>query len=397
MHVAKNLPSFFSLRRLTGSSLLAGSALIMAIVPACGKKEAPAAPPASRPAQPAAAEAPAAGLPIAASPAVAEPPPPELGVPVAGYIAARILEKCALAHYEDPVKAETHAVNQLLGKPFPVNMEHVFDAPPKVPAAAKPAAKAKTVAADSDTPEQFAMRQKYRLAHPLAQAHTATVAQIQAGLTDCLYAAEVGLITSEMSDRYIKAFVEIACLQHKFTGPDGQIDATSHAQAAAAVFATAGMSAAEFARLGMIFGRFPKLQAKLHAAKAAACPDPRAVEQEKATSGEWNGQLSGERGGALHLSGTSGHIKGAVQWTGATVRYADGGSESQALPIEGNLGGDKISLFGEVGSDWVRLEGKVSGDKIEGTWTSQRSGVDKFKGTWTAEKIPAQAPAAPAK
>ncbi len=377
---------------LTAAALLAS---------ACGKK-APTgeANPPAKPGEPA-ATAPVKAEPLAdaASPVAAPAAKPDFGLPYDDYVKARVLEKCALAYYEDPIQAETHAVHLLLGQAFAVHLEHVFD-PPKSDAkaagkgAAKPEAKAAPLT--PDTAEELATRQKYRTAHALADAHTATQAAVQAEVSECTYAPELGLIQADFVDRYAQAFVEIACLQRTMTNEGGQIDALAHAQAAAAVFAKAGFSAADFSRIGMVLGRFPKIQAKLHAAKAKSCPDPRLAEQAKASTGEWNGELKGDRNASLHLSGTTGSVNGAVQWLGATVRYADGAAETQAIPVSGSIATDKVALFGQVGMDWVRLEGKLSGDRLEGTWTAQRAGTTAFKGTWKGEKVPSAPPAAPA-
>lgn len=357
---------------------------------ACGKKDAPPAP-ANQAAQPnAAAAAAGAELPTAASPAAALPlaPPPELGMPLKDYVAARVLERCAVQYHEDSIAAETRAVQILLGRPVIVDLAHVYDAQPK------PGAKAAPRQADPDTPEQLSMRQKFRAAHPLADAHTPTQKDIEAQLVDCVYAPEIGLVSAELQARYIATFVDIACLQRKHTDPTGQLDAVAHAQAAATVFQTNSFNAGDFARYGMVFARFPQVQAKLHAAKAKACPDPRAVAETVATTGEWNGNLAGERNAALNLRGDGGQVKGGVQWLGATVRYANGAAEAQAIPVSGVISPEKVALFGEIGADWVRLEGKVSGDRLEGTWTAQRALKDKFKGTWTAQKLPSDLPKA---
>lgn len=362
--------------------LLAWMLAMALTVAACGKSRPAPQGPAKAPSNGA---APATALATAASATTAEAPPPDLGVPRDGYLRARLLERCALQYHEDPIKAETAAVQSLLGKAYPVDLSHVFDAP------AKPGVKAKAATEPPDTPEQLAMRQKYREAHALADAHTPTSQQLAAQVKDCLYAPELGLVGDELIDRYVQAFVAIACLQQQHRGADGQVDATAHAQAAAEVFVKYQFNAAEFSRMGMVFRRYPHIQTKLHAAKGKACPDPRLAAVAQAASGEWNGSLQGDRNASLHLSGDAGHVKGAVQWLGATVKYADGGAETQALAVEGTLGQESVALFGQVGGDWVRLEGKRSGDSLSGTWTAQRSGIDKFKGTWKADKVPAAA------
>lgn len=360
---------------------------------ACRKQEPPAPAPV-----PAVAPAPAksvgaadensAALPAAASPVQAAPP--DFGVDYASFVKARVLEQCALKHHEDPIYAESVAVDLLLGKEYKQDLEHVFDPPAKPGAKAKPAAPL-----PPDTADQLAMRNKYHAAVKLADDHTATLEKVAAEVKDCLYARETGLISPELVDRYVRTFVEVACLQRQFTDGAGKFDATGHATAAAEVFARNKLPAGDVSRYGVIFGRFTSVMTKLHAAKAEKCPDPRIAEEAKQTSGEWNGQLTGDRNGSLHLNGDTGRVKGAVQWLGATVKYADGASEAQALPVEGQIGPQRVSLYGEFNGDWVRLEAKRDGTLFSGTWTAQRAGLDKFKGTWKAEKIPA-APAADA-
>jgi hypothetical protein len=363
---------------------MAQLATVVALAAACSKTPPVAKTPAAS-AQPGDAGSPAAAAALPAAATTSDAPLADLGVPRDGYLRARLLERCAVQYHEDPIKAESAAVQSLLGKAFVVDLSHAFDAP------AKPGSKAKVQPLAPDTPEELAMRQKYRAAHALADAHTPTEQQLTAQLKDCLYTPELGLVSEALIDRYIEAFVAIACLQQQHRGADGQVDAVAHAQAAAQVFVKHQFQAADFSRMGMVFGRYPKVQSRLHTAKAKACPDPRLAAAAQAASGEWNGSLEGGRNGSLHLSGDGGHVKGAVQWLGATVKYADGGSETQALAVEGTLGQQSVALFGQVNGDWVRLEGKRSGDSLSGTWTAQRSGIDKFKGTWKAEKIPAPA------
>lgn len=383
------------------SSSLAGLLLavsIVAPVAGCGKKADPAqgasapalAPaPGSPSANPGVGEMARAATASAAVAQAAPPaPPPQLPVELKAYIDARVLEQCALQYHEDQIVAETRAVQALLGRPPTTDLSHVYDPP------TKPGTKTKAPLQDPDTPDQLAMRQKFRASHNPATAHAPTKAAIDAAVKDCVYAPEVGLVATELLQRYQNCFVEIACLQRKHTAENGQVDATAHAQAAAAVFTANNFNAGDFARYGILFGRFPNVQAKLHAAKSAACPDPRAVAEAQRATGEWNGSLAGDRNAALNLHGDGGKLGGAVQWLGAAVRFADGGSEVQAIKVEGVVSPTSVALFGETGGDWVRLEGKVVGDRLEGTWAGQRATMDKFKGTWTAQKLPSGLPRA---
>lgn len=384
-------------RRSSLAGLLA-VASIVALVAGCGKKADPSAgaPSAATAGSTGGATAPAelgvAGLPAPASPdqfaGALALPPPKLPVDLRAYIDARVLEQCALQYHEDPILAETRAVQLLLGRQPVTDLSHVYDPP------AKPGSKTKVATQDPDTPDQLAMRQKFRASHNPAAAHAPTKALLEAGVKDCVYAPEIGMVAPDLLQRYQNCFVEIACLQRKHTNASGQVDATAHAQAAALVFSANNFNAGDFARYGIIFGRFPNVQAKLHAAKALACPDPRALADVQRTTGEWNGSLAGDRNAALNLHGEGGKVKGAVQWLGATVRYADGSAELQAIQVEGVVSPQSVALFGESGGDWVRLEGKVVDDRLEGTWTGQRAMADKFKGTWTAQKLPTGLPQA---
>ncbi len=362
-------------------------ALPMIALPlACRKAEPPPAAvadvgPASRAPLPP-AETPAVALAPAASPTE---PPPDLGINYGAYLQARLWEQCALRYHEDPMVAETLAVDFLMGKPFVQNLDKVFDPPSKAGAKAKP---------QPDTPEQLDWRNRYHKAVTLAQAHTATQEQVADQVKACLYAKELGLVPKDLIDRYASTFVEVACLQRQFVGADGKIDAVAHANAAAEAFSRNRMSAGEMTRLGMVFGRYPQVQAQVHAAKAEKCPDPRVAQEARRSTGEWNGNVTGDRLGALNLQADVGRLKGAVQWQGATVKYADGAAETQAIAVEGQLSGDRVTLFGEFNGDWVRLQGERKDDRFTGTWQAQRAGMDKFKGTWTAEKT-ADAAAAP--
>ena len=389
-----------SLRRFPLAGLLLAAAIV-APAAGCGKKvDSPPQTTAAAGSDRGAAVAvqPGPALPVGATEsqaAVAPPPapPPSLPVELGAYIEARVLEQCAVQFHEDPIVAETRAVQALLGRQPVVDLSHVYDSPAK-DAHVRQGAKPKSAAQDPDTPDQLSMRQKFRASHNPAAAHAPTKAAIEGRLKDCVYAPETGLVAPELLQRYQACFVEIACLQRKHTGENGVVDATAHAQAAATVFAANNFNAGDFARYGLIFGRFPSVQAKLHAAKALACPDPRVQAEAARTTGEWNGSLAGERNAALNLRGDGGKVRGAVQWLGATVRYADGKPETQAIQVEGVISAQSVALFGETGGDWVRLEGKVVGDRLEGTWSGQRAMTDKFKGTWTAQKLPADLPRA---
>ncbi|MBM4345226.1 MAG: hypothetical protein FJ100_17790 [Deltaproteobacteria bacterium] len=321
---------------------------------------------------------------LAPAPSPVEAPPPELGLNYGAFTQARVWENCALRYHEDPIVAETLAVDFLMGKPYVQNLDKVFDPPAK--AAARPKLQ-------PDTPEQLDLRNRYHKAVALAEPHTPTQDQIAAQVKVCLYAKEIGLVPADLVERYTATFVEVACLQRQFTGPDGKLDAVAHANAAAEVFGRNRMSAGEMTRLGMVFGRYPHVQARVHAAKAQKCPDPRVAEEARRTTGEWNGNLTGDRLGALNLHADTGRLKGAVQWQGATVKYADGAAETQAIAVEGQLSGDRVTLFGDFHGDWVRLQGERKADRLSGTWQAQRAGLDKFKGDWSADRVPEAATA----
>ena len=359
----------------------------MVLPTACRKQEAPA--PAKTPV-PAQAKAGDESEPVtmAAKPSATEAPPPDFGMPYDVFVGAQVLRLCAEKFHEDPDYAETAAVNHVLGKKFPVDLDHVFDA---VKAPAKPGVPVKKEPLPPDTPDQLTARNKLRFAANLAQAHTETQLKITGLVADCLYAHELGIVDPAYVERYSKTFVEIACLQRQFTDAAGKFDALGHANAAGTVFAKYGMNAGELSRLGIVLGRFASVQAQVHKSKAALCPDPRVAEEAARTTGEWNGQVKGDRNGSLQLHGNVGKVKGAVQWLGATVKYADGAAENQAIPVEGQISGDRLALYGEFNGDWIRFEGKGGGAIFSGTWQAQRGGMDKFKGTFAVEKVPAAA------
>lgn len=358
--------------------------LILAAFVGCRKPEPVVAPTKTADAPKAGAQDPQIGSAVAlAAPASAAAAPlPDFGITYGAFVQAHTLERCALLYHEDPMVAESLAVDNLMGKPFVPNLEHVFDAAPK------PGARVKPPAVRPDTAEQLEARNKYHHAVLLADVHTATQVTMAAILKDCVYARELGLVPVDLIDRYIATFVEVACLQRQFTDADGKTDPTGHANAAADVFNRNRMSAGEMARLGMVFGRLPKIQIKLHEVKAKRCPDPRVAAEQLRVTGEWTGQLAGDRNASLNVRGNAGTLGGSVQWLGATVKQADGASEAQAIAVQGQISGTKLTLFGEGNGDWIRLEGTRTGDSFSGSWQAQRGPVDKFKGTWSAEKAP---------
>jgi hypothetical protein len=341
--------------------------LLAAVVPllglACRKQAEP----------PAATPAPTETAPTAAP--AGPPPPPELGMPLADFVAARTLQQCAERWHEAPEVALALAVARARGQTTP-------DVPVALPEG--------VTRLPAPPPLDPSATTEWQRIATLGEAHTPTAIAIAAAVTDCVYAPDAGLVPRETIERYIATFVAVACLQRELAGPDGALDPMKHAEAAANVFRTERFEAAGFARLGIVLARFPQVQERLHAAKSARCPDPRSVEQARAATGAFNGKLSGDRNAALHLTAEAGKLAGAVQWAGATATTADGSAEQAALPVSGALSGQTVSLFGQLGLDWVRLEGSVTQQGLQGRWQAEFN-VRKYKGTWSAERVPQSA------
>ncbi len=362
------------------------------LLSACGKREPPAAPK-STPEQ-VGTTLPTPTLPLA------PPPPPDLGMAMESFVSARLLDLCAQKYGESHEKGERLAAGLLQGRKPVVNLDLAL--PPDLVKPGKPGKKQKghelatlpgtiSPTEPAETPEDLAARERYLKAVTLAEAHTPTQQRVAAQVEQCLYAPELGLIEQALIDRYITVFVEIACLQREMLGPDGKLDVTAHSLAAAKAFTANQFNAGDFARMGLVFGRFPVIQAQLQSQKTKRCPDPRVAEQQATSTGEWNGALTGDRNASLHLTAQAGALTGAVQWLG--VKKSDDGrpGTQPAIPVTGALSGETINLFGQVGQDWVRLSGKLqAGPKgqLTGTWQGE---VDfhKLKGAWSGERVPA--------
>lgn len=384
------------------------------LVGACGRKEPSPAAPQPQPAPP----------PVAAEATPpAPPPPPELGVPLGAFVSARVLDLCAQKYGEKPQKGQRLAVASLLGHKPEWHLEQALQPPaPAVKSDAKAAAKAKPEPIEVAPPESDAerkARETYVKAIPLAESHTPTQQQVAKQVQQCLYAPELGIIEQDLIDRYVKVFVEIACLQREMADAAGKLDEMAHAQAAARAFTENQFNAADFAKIGVVFGRFPVIQAQVQDKKNLRCPDPRVAAAAAVATGEWNGSLAGDRNAVLRVAAHEGQLTGSVQWLGVPAKAADGQPGTQpALPVTGVLSGQTVSLFGQVGNDWVRLSGKFDGPvgkapaksgtkapagalaagsmlaaarSISGTWQGEVD-MHKFKGTWKAERLQALAP-----
>lgn len=370
------------------SGTLSILACIVVLTASCGKKAAEPAPP------------------VAAAKATAVAPVPvlELGLPPANYVAARLLQQCALKHGETDLRAEQLAIDLLQDKKPVVNLDLALEplppvVPPPLPAeppAATTGTMAATPAAIDGVVEDAAssqLRARFRKAHEIAPVLGLTP-QIDALIATCLYARELGLIEPGLVERYARTFVEVACLQAELKGPDGKPDVNAHAHAAAKLFTGNGFKAAEFSRLGLIFARFPQVQARIYSEKSARCPDPRLGLAAAAATAAYNGQVTGGRNGALAVTAKDGALTGSVQWLGANAKAADGAAEPAAVALDGAIAGQTVNLFGQVGYDWVRLEGKAVGTGFAGGWKAERN-MQKLKGNWTMERV-MPAPSAPA-
>lgn len=356
---------------------------------ACGKKESPKAPP--------------AGSPTAA---VKPDLPPELGMPLDTFVAARVIDLCARKHGEDAELAERLATDVVQGKKFVMHLENVLATPatgdgaPKngaKPAAAAaeapavpPAAASPAQAAVVDSPADAKARDSYRKAQPLAAAHAATAARIDAEVKECLYAPEVGRIDKAFVDRYAKAFVDIACMQHTVLDKDGKPDILAHAQAAAKIFAESGFSAGDFSRIGIVLSRFPDVQGQIHARKSARCPDPRAAQPQGVPSVAYNGTATGARNGSLQFLAQKETLRGAIVWSGLPPK--PGQDNENAIHLEGRVTAKAVTLSGERGGDKVRFEGKEEPGGFGGTWKADRDNghkIEKLSGKWQVSRISA--------
>ncbi len=399
-----------SQRRGTMLSCAAIVASSLAIATGCGKKDqpAPAAPP------PVAGKVDSAKI-VEAPKVNAPPPPPEIGMVLDTYVAARTLEMCARKYEEPPAVAEKLAIDLIAGRKFEPNLQRAFERLQKLDAAnaaasvkaAKDAKNAKIIAAvaapaapTTTTPElpreDGQIRAIFRRAHDVVAAYAPAQAKIDTAVKTCLYSADYGVIDQAQVDKYAKVFADVVCLQHQMTDAEGKFDGLAHAQAAAKVFSDNQYNAADFAKLGVVFGRIPLIQEQIHKVKEAKCPDPRAALALAATTGEFSGQLKGDRFGALNFRATASALEGAVQWQGVPPAPADGTPHDiAALPIKGALSGDSIEMFGQIDSDFVRISGKLAKDgKLSGTWKAGRN-FKNLKGTFTGQRLepaPAKTP-----
>ena len=297
-------------------------------------------------------------------------------MPLDAFVAGRTLERCALQNGESVAMARALGVARSRNLP--------------VPDAAQLAVAGTTTAAPP--PLDALAAEAWQSVVALGEAHTPTADQLDSATRGCLYASGIGILTQDVLDRYQRAFVQVACLQRQMVGPDGKLDVVAHAQAAGKVFIENGFMASGFARIGVALGNFSAVQARIHAAKADSCPDPRIAEATRAATGAFNGSLSGDRNATLQLTATAGALAGGLQWLGATATKANGQPEQAALPLAGQLAGDTVSLFGQVGNDFARLEGKRTATGLTGTWKAEFH-FRKLKGTWRAERVdPAAAP-----
>jgi hypothetical protein len=312
-----------------------------------------------------------------------------LGLPLDSFVQARVLDLCAQKYGEPHARGERLAVDLLAGRKPVWQLDLVFAAAPakKGDKSAALAAATTTTEAAPETDEDRKLHKTYLDAIPLAAAHTPTQQRVAETVDKCLYAREIGLIDQPLIERYVRTFVEIACLQVEMRDANGKLDEMAHAQAAARSFQQNAWNAADFAKVGVVFGRFPVIQQQLQTKKAARCPDPRVAAQEAVARQEWTGDLKGDRNAVLNLHATGGGLEGAAQWLGVPMRADDGRAQTQpALPLKGALSGKSISLMGQVGDDWLRLTGGLKNGALEGSWQGE---VDhhKLKGTWRAQEV----------
>ena len=369
---------------------IGGAKLSVAITTGCGKSE-------PEPAKAASDEAAKA----AAAPEAAKEP--DLGMEIDAFVAARTLEGCAKRYGEPEAEARALAVGKLAGR------THVAPMSPEAlaPILARrgvPAPDAATAVAVTERgrpglgPDELALQSTYEAAITKATEWPEIARRVEDAVATCHYTETLGLISPERVESYVQAFVEVACLGETTLDAKGKPDVIAHAQAAAAVFRKIGLDARSFSQLGVAMGTFPDVTARIADARAKACPDPRAAALHEASSGTFDGQISGGLQGTVTIEAQEGDAKAS-----ATFSTGKGKSKvTRTLPLAGVLHGGRAHLQGGEEHDWLRLDAPP-GSGGKGAWSAE-IGFRKLSGTWTwtrrvdpAEEAAAAAAAAAAK
>lgn len=362
----------------------------------CGSKaKAPAPAPAAPP-------APAAAGPDA--PVVPEAPP-DLGVDVERFVLAKVTEGCAKRFGEAADDARLLAVDSLLGlahqPPESAEVRRSRAARKGVPLPGEATASQRTTA--GRVPAAADGREEAAAALARAETKAAEIPalgrRIEDAVATCHYAAQVGLVPPAVIESYIRVFVEITCLGESTRRPDGALDETAHAQAAAEVFRGAGTNARDFSQLGLTLGVFEDVTARIAEARRERCPDRR-TEALGPISGAFELMFEGQ-------AAITGELKAQDGEASATTRVLIKGAPPKTLALTGVVQPNHVHLQGGEGQDWLRLDGKpdqpgAAAAGGRGTWEAMM-GFKKLRGTWkwqpraaAGEGAPAPAATAPA-
>jgi len=364
--------------------------------------------------------------------AAAEPAPPpkpvDIGMDEKKYVQAATLERCARAGGETAADSRTVAIDLIAGRPFqPVTPEAVAAAVKKVKAAA--ALPTGGTATDKDAPAEgteeaartpagrwasapsdAAHVGRYERANTLLSKRPDLSKRIAEGVRDCVYAPELGRVERELIDRYVATFVDITCAAERLRDDKGKTDEVAHAHEAARLFSEKGFKAAEFARLGVIFGRFPAIEKAMYDGRRKNCPDPREIAAKKAVNGAYLGSFDGTRSGTLTLTAEDGSLTGTIVFAPVGKAKADKPAKADIWPVRGAISDSHVHLLATRELEFVRLEARMAKEGYAGRWQAELD-FKKLSGRWqmkrppppkpkvdsptpTAAKAPAVAPAA---
>ncbi len=337
----------------------------------CGKSE----PTPAGPAEPAAEAAAAAEA----------PKPPDVGMDLEAFVAARTLEGCAARYGEPAAEARLLAVRQLAGLPHVAPMTGAA----LEPIAARrgvPLPEAATSVAPSErgrpglSPEQRTLQATYEAAITKAGAWPELGRRVDDAVATCHYSPSIGLVSPERIEAYVQAFVEVSCLGDTALDANGKPDVIAHARAAAEVFRKIGLDARGFSQLGVQLGVFPDITARIAMARAKACPDPRAAALHEASSGTFDGAFSGNLQGTLVIEASEGEAK-------ATATFVVGKGKAKAtrtMQLSGVLHGGRAHLQGGAEQDALRFDAEP-GSNGKGTWSGQ-IGFRDVRGLWSWQR-----------
>ena len=358
-----------------------------------------------------------ASAPAAAPKKAEKPKPPDLGVDIAKFSDARVIQLCAARFGESEEDALTLAIDRMAGRDHQAAAKKK-DKPAEEsgkPGAQQKAGKAgssdkkgapKTVTAKPDlaeadgeggprtpagrvaiAPEAKELVDKYQRAVSLLPKRADVEGPIKKRAESCRWSPRLGLVSQSLVDRYVEAFVEVSCLQITMRDAKGQLDALKHAQAATEVFKKHGFDAKRFSEVGVAMAAFGDVTAKVHQTRRDRCADPVEQRRNAAEKGEFVGSFRGALAGTLSFTaddgaanGTAVHLKGKLKGR-------------PPWELKGAVSSSRVHLFGRDGSDWLRLEGAPSDGISKGKWQGEVA-AKKLSGTWQWRRKPAPRDAA---